>query len=268
MNMDKFQYMLAPLEDVTSNALRSVCFKHGADVTCTELARVEALARKNKSTWERIVQHDETPTMIQLLGAKERMFAKFLPMFEPKKGFTGFNLNLGCSSPNVIQMGQGCALVKRISKTQKIVKLIQDAGYPVSIKMRLGLNLFEKKKKVYLNLINKVDADFFIVHARHAAETLKNPADKSIYPACVATEKNIIANGDITTPEQVEHLKSIGLKGVMIGRAAIEDPQIFAKMKGMPSTGTDVIKKEFVEFTKRFHEHPKYSKNVLKWMKQ
>ncbi len=86
---------------------------------------------------------------------------------------------------------------------------------------------------MYINLINKVDADFFIVHARHAAEALTtNHADKSVYPECVATEKNIIANGDITTPEQVEHLKSIGLKGVMIGRAAIADPQIFAKMKG------------------------------------
>jgi len=264
--MDKFQYMLAPLENITGNAFRTVCFRHGADLTFTELARVGALARKNKSTSERIIQHDETPTIIQLLGIEDRLFKKFLNMFEPKKGFEGFNINMGCSSPNVVRLGQGCALMKRIAKSQKLVQIIKDMSYPVSIKMRLGLDSYEKEKKVYLNLINEVDADFFIVHARHGMQTLANPADMSIYPECVATGKEIIANGDITTKEQVEHLKSIGLKGVMIGRAAVTNPEIFAKLKGMDCLGIEAIKKEFIELIEKYNEPLRYKKNVLKWM--
>ena len=265
--MNKFQYMLAPLEDITGNAFRTVCFNHGADITFTELARVDALARKNKSTWERVVQKDETPTVIQLLGSKDESFKKFFKLFEPKKGFLGFNLNMGCSSPRVVQMGQGCALMKRVAKSQKIVQLIKDQGYPVSIKMRLGLNKFEKQKKIYINLINNTDADFFIVHARHGAQTLDDPADMSVYSDCVETGKEIIANGDIKTSKQVEKLKSIGLKGVMIGRAAVMNPSVFAKLKGNDCVEIEAIKKEFIELSEKYNEPLRYRENVLKWMK-
>jgi len=93
------------------------------------------------------------------------------------------------------------------------------------------MNKFEKEKKTYLNLIKEVDADFFIVHAKHGKERSKDPADFSVYKECVETNKVIIANGDIKTKEQIEYLKSIGVKGAMIGRAAVEDPSIFKRLK-------------------------------------
>ena len=118
--MVSFSYMLAPLEDMASNAFRSICHKYGADLTFTEMTRIESLAKKNKSTWSRIELKDDTPTVIQLFGAKEMHFKRFLNMFEPSRGFKGFNLNLGCPDPKVIRLGQGCAMVRRISKTRKI----------------------------------------------------------------------------------------------------------------------------------------------------
>ena len=76
-----------------------------------------------------------------------------------------------------------------------------------------------------------LDADFFIVHARHGKERDKDPADFSVYEECVQTGKKIIANGDIKTKEQIEYLKSIGIKGAMIGREALDNPQIFNQLK-------------------------------------
>jgi tRNA-dihydrouridine synthase len=93
------------------------------------------------------------------------------------------------------------------------------------------MNQYEKDKKTYLNLINQVDADFFIVHARHGKERDKNPADFSIYKECVKTKKIIIANGDIETIEQIQFLKSIGVKGAMIARSAVKNPDIFSLLK-------------------------------------
>ncbi len=89
----------------------------------------------------------------------------------------------------------------------------------------------QKEKKVYLNLIKELDVDFFIVHARHGKETYKNPADFSVYEGCVKTNKVIIANGDIKTKEQIDYLKSIGVKGAMIGQAALKNPNIFNEIK-------------------------------------
>lgn len=229
--MKDFEFMLAPMEDYTDPEFRELCFNNGADSTFTEMARVSALARNNKSTLEKISIPKPIPTYIQIIGANEYELEKFLQFFKPEQGFLGFNLNLGCPSPDMIKRGLGCALIKRITKVQKLVQTIRNHNYPVSIKLRLGLNQFEKDKKIYLNLIKEVDADFFIVHARHGKDNYKNPADFSVYKECVATNKIIIANGDIKTKEQIEFLKSIGVKGAMIGYAAIKNPAIFKELK-------------------------------------
>ena len=225
----RFWYMLAPLEDMTDTSFRTLCHKYGADLTFTELVRFESLAKNNKPSWQRITLTDETPTVILLIGAKEYFLKKFLKMFEPQKGFQGFDLNLGCPAPNFVNNGTGAAMIKRINHTRTLVNIMRDNGYFTSIKMRLGLNQYEKKKKAYLNLINAVNADYFIVHARHGKNTYHDKADWSVFPECVKTGKAIIANGDIKTKEDVEKLKEMGLAGAMIGRAAIKNPGIFSK---------------------------------------
>ncbi len=262
----KFTYMLAPMEDVTDSAFRSICHRYGADITFTEMAKVDALARKNASTWQRIKMTDKTPTIIQIVGHKEDALKKFLSIFQPQDGFCGFNLNLGCPSPEVVNLGSGCAMIKRISKTQNLVKAIKDCGYKASIKMRLGLNRYEKEKKAYLNLINAVDADFFVVHARHGTESYESPADFRVYPECVKTGKTIIANGDVTEKETVDALKEMGIKGAMIGRLAISNPAIFNILQGANAPDIESIKKEYLILAEKFKSHPRYKKNVLKFI--
>ena len=230
--MKDFEIMMAPMEKISDPAFREMCYKNGADSTFTEMAMTSGLARKNKSTLRKIDIPNKVPTYIQICGANEKELKKFLDNFEPQEGFLGFNFNLGCPSSRVIQRGLGCALIKRITKMQKLVKMVKDHGYSASIKMRLGLNGFEKQKKTYLNLINEVDADFFVVHARHGKERDEDPSDFRAYKDCVRTGKVIIANGDIQTIEQIKYLKSIGLKGAMIARAAVLDPTIFKRLKG------------------------------------
>ena len=262
--MTGFTFMLAPIEDMTSNAFRTLCHRYGADLTFTEMAKVGALAKNNKSTWSRLKSNDDTPTVIQLLGSREQHFSKFLGMFEPSRGFRGFNLNLGCPSPDVIKFGQGCAMVRKISKTSRIIGIFRDYGFDVSIKMRLGMNEKDKEYKIYLKIIESADADFFVVHARHGMQTYAHPADFGVYEECVKTGKSIIANGDIRTREQVEYLKGIGVKGAMIGRAAVLDPAVFNRLKGLPGPPTERIKEEYFILSEKFQEPLKYKNNILR----
>ncbi|MFH1432081.1 MAG: tRNA-dihydrouridine synthase family protein [archaeon] len=257
---NRFQYMLAPLESMTDSCFRAIC--HGADMTFTELVSLEALAKNNAYASERIKLYDSTPCMIQIIGQKEQSLQKFLSAFTPDNGFQGFNLNLGCPDPYFVGQGLGCAMIKRISKTKRMIDIIKDHGYSTSIKMRLGLNQHEKDKKVYINLINSVDADFFIVHARHGKQTYSDKADWSVFPECVMTGKNIIANGDIKTRDDVEKMRDC--KGVMIGRAAIINPLIFAGLKGLPLSPLDEIKKEYEILLNERKAPPKYRKNIFK----
>jgi len=230
--MKDFELMLAPMENNSTPEFRELCYKNGADSTFTEMARLSALARNNKSTLEKINIPKPVPTYIQLIGSNEDELNKFLLNYEPQEGFVGFNLNLGCASPNMVEKGLGCAMIKRISKVKRMVQIIKDHKYPVSIKLRLGMNRFEKEKKTYLNLIKEVDADFFVVHARNGKETYQDPADFSAYKECVETKKIIVANGDIDSWKHIHFLKSVGVKGAMIGRAAIKNPEIFKKLAG------------------------------------
>ena len=269
IKFDKFLYMTAPLEDMTSNAFRTICHENGADITFTELVRIQSLARNNKSTWDRIVAHDSTPTIVQLIGTDEKGLKKIMKDFVPFEGFLGFNLNLGCPAPSFVNNGMGCAMMKRVQKTRKLVAIIKEAGYPVSIKMRLGLNKYEKEKKVYMNILDAVDADFFIIHARHGGQSYEDEPDYSIFLECVKTGKIIIANGDFNTSEKIDFLKKVGVKGVMIGRSAITDPRIFDELKGNESKkDIDAIIKDYTALTEKYDEPIRYRKNILKRMER
>lgn len=271
--LPKFSYMLAPLEDFTDSSFRTLCFRHGCDLTFTEMARVSSLLSGNLSTMSRAFIADDTPTVIQLLAVKEEQLKQFMQSFTKLleqgsvgKGFFGFNINMGCPSPEILRVGMGCALMKRVTRAQSLVKIIKDAGYNVSIKMRLGMNSFEKENKVYLNLIKGADADFFIVHGRHGKQTYVSCSDFSVYDECVKTGKSIIANGDIHSKEQVEDLKLRGLNGVMIGRAAITNPGIFEELKFGTKTKIEHLKSEYISIVKTFGSKEKHVENVTKFI--
>ena len=130
--------------------------------------------------------------------------------------------------------------------------------------MRLGKDAKEKEKKFYLNTIKEVDADFFIVHARHGKQGYNIKPDYSIYKELSKTGKIIIANGDIDSKEKVKLLRSFGVNGVMIGREAIKNPQIFNFLKGNKLINSEEIKKEYNELAEKYKAPFRYRKNVMK----
>ena len=257
----KFQYMLAPMEKVVDASFRTICHKYGADLTFTELVRFEQLAKGNNSAVKRIKLYDTTPTFIQIMGKREEKIEQFLDNFEPSKGFLGFNFNLGCPSQNYTNQGVGCAMIKRPTKTSRLVNIVRDYGYRINLKMRLGMTRQEKEDKLFIKLIEKVDADFFVVHARYRSESYRKEPDWTALEVCVATGKSIIANGNIETIKHVEHMRGIGCVGVMIGRPALINPLIFGELKGINLPTLDEVWKEYLELAKT--REMNYSKRLL-----
>jgi tRNA-dihydrouridine synthase B len=228
-----FRLMLAPLEGYTDSVLRTLCFHHGADFTFTEMAHIESFLKGNRQSLDKIAVRDSTPVQIQVLTGKEEHLESFLSGFESFPGFEGFNLNLSCPSPDVIRQGKGAAMIKRAAKTGKLVSIIHAHGFKASLKIRLGTNAYEKAQKVYLNSLRGVDADFFVVHAKTAAQESMEADDYSVYPECVEAARGIpvIANGGIDSVEKVRLLQGMGVSGVMLGRAALANPAIFDSLR-------------------------------------
>ncbi len=245
------------MDSITTASYRTICYKHGADLTFSEIVRFESLAKKNKSSLSRIELFDDTPTMIQIIGKDEVLLEQFLAEFQPSKGFQGFNFNLCCPSHNYVKQGLGAAMVKRPTKTKRMAEIVKSYGHNVNVKLRLGLTKEEKEEKIYLKLLETVDADFFIVHARYRSESYNVHSDWSVFSECVETGKRIIANGDIQTLEDIEYMKELGCEGVMIGRAAISNPLIFGKLKNKEMPAIDVVRKEYDELREKFQEKKK-----------
>lgn len=255
--------MLAPMENFTDPAFRTLCFNHGADLTFTEFTSPEGLANKVKETWNLIELKDSTPTQIQLLAKNEEKLGSFLKFFKPSEGFRGFDFNFGCPNPNIVKTGRGCAMIKQIDKVNRLLRIVRKYNYPVSIKMRLGESKLEKKDKIYLDLIKQTNPDFFIVHARHGEENYVDKSDFSVFEECVDLGKEIIANGDIDSIKKVNELKKIGVKGVMIGRAAVVNPCIFDELKGNKIPSFEEMKNEYSLLADKFDSKLRYRRNVL-----
>jgi len=251
-----FRFMLAPLEGYSDGVLRTLCFRHGADLTFTEMAHVESFLRGNRQALEKIAVRDSTPVQIQVLTGREDHLEAFLGGFEAFPGFEGFNLNLSCPSPDMIRRGKGAAMIKRAAKTRRLVSIIHGHGYRASLKIRLGTNAYEKSQKVYLNSLGGVDADFFVVHAKTAAQGSGEEDDYSVYPECVEATRGapVIANGGVDSAEKVGLLRGMGVGGVMIGRTALANPAIFDGLRnelGLNEPprrvpGTEELREEYV----------------------
>ncbi|PRP81452.1 nifR3 family TIM-barrel protein [Planoprotostelium fungivorum] len=232
----RFQLMAAPLEGYSDRAFRKLCHNHGASKTFTEMARVEALSKNNKSTWSRVIT-------VQLLPTTTDHLKKFLDMWHAKGYQTSeWNLNLGCPSPNLVSKGLGVAMMKRINKINQHIDILKETGVllrcnlipdsyqlPVSIKIRLGMNEMEASQRCYLNTIKNTNADYYIVHARNGKQKSSDKPDWSVYRDCVVDGKIVIANGDIRTTADLDFLRISGISGVMMGRVAVQNPTIFSQ---------------------------------------
>eukprot|EP01114_Cavostelium_apophysatum_P023590 TRINITY_DN8935_c0_g1_i1.p1 TRINITY_DN8935_c0_g1~~TRINITY_DN8935_c0_g1_i1.p1 ORF type:complete len:336 (-),score=59.01 TRINITY_DN8935_c0_g1_i1:170-1177(-) len=224
----EFQVVSAPLEQYSDRAFRSMCFQLGATNTFTEMARLEGLSRDCKKGWMRVLTDPDVPTVVQILPSSEEELNRTLEMWKEKKLKTPaeWNINVGCPSKKLTKIGLGCAMVKDVERVARFIEILRKSKVPVSVKLRLGKNQEEKSRKVYLNLIRDTDADYYIVHGRHG-EQKKCPADKAAYQECLNTGKVIWANGGINSVQAIHELRSEGLHGVMIGRAAVQNPLIF-----------------------------------------
>jgi len=249
-------YQLAPLESVSCWAFRVLCSQLGADRTYTEMVRAKGLARNNKASWSLLDTYGDENCHVQLMAVKPREISRYFERLEEKKkekehsflkNIKGYNLNLGCPSPDVIREGGGAALMKRVSRVCDLIESFEEhTSLPISIKIRLGMNKNEFDKKVYLNLLRKLNEltvknfQEVIVHLKHAKENSTNVPHYEIIDDLMDTwEGKLILNGgysDTFLPQQRVY-------GVMFARAAIKDPLLFSRLKGKTYSITQIKKK-------------------------
>ena len=227
---------LAPMEDVTDPAFRLLCKKFGVDMVYTEFISADALIRIVKRTEQKLTIHnEERPVAIQLYGREADAMAEAARIAETANPDI-IDLNFGCPVKKVAGKGAGAGLLRDIPKmieiTTAVVKAVKK---PITVKTRLG---WDEDNKIIVDLAEKLQdcgIAALTIHGRTRSQMYKGEADWSL----IGEVKNnprmkipIIGNGDVTTPERAsECFNKYGVDAVMIGRASIGKPWIFAEIK-------------------------------------
>lgn len=275
---------LSPMEGVSDVGFRNLCYRNGAGITWTEMIRASGIVRKNKATLDLIDTHDpETLTGVQLFVVNERELGVALYTLEQLsvktlphlKNIRAIDLNFGCPSPEVIRVGAGPALLKRTQKMGLLFKVLHDWRRrtsldigAVGVKIRLGMNPLEQEHKIYLRLMDAANAnlDYITVHARNAKQKSSDPPSwNAIGEMKDIASIPVIGNGDVIDATSMQRMISqTKCDGVMIARAAIQNPWIFRELAGrgnaIPSPAEiDAAQTRYTEFAARWQLKEKFT---------
>jgi tRNA-dihydrouridine synthase A len=156
-------------------------------------------------------------------------------------GYDEIDLNCGCPSPRVQEGRFGAVLMKDPARVAACVEAMRAAtSRPVTVKHRLGVDELDRYEDVarFVRAVAAAGADRLVVHARKAWLQGLSPAhNRSVPPLCHAWVHRLKAehpgvrlelNGGIVELHQAFEQLAAGIDGVMIGRAAYDDPMVLA----------------------------------------
>jgi nifR3 family TIM-barrel protein len=235
-DLGEFPVILAPLEDITDSAFRSICRMYGADMVYTEFVSSEALVRSAmKSSNKMLFDETERPIGIQIFGNNVEAM-KNAALLAEEQNPEIIDINFGCPVRKVAMKGAGAGLLKDIPLMLAITREVVNAvKLPVTVKTRLGWDENSKSIVEVAEKLQDVGIQALTIHGRTRAQMYSGEADWTL----IGEVKNnprmkipVIGNGDITSAQNAfEMFNKYGVDAVMIGRAAIGNPWIFRDSK-------------------------------------
>jgi tRNA-dihydrouridine synthase B len=224
--------ILAPMDGYSDWPFRSLCRGLGSAMSYTEFIKSEFLVRAFKRMEPRM-RFDETerPVAIQIYGEDADEIVGAARLVQTKRPDI-IDLNMGCPAKSVVHYGAGVGLMRTPVKAARILRRLTAAlEIPLTVKMRIGWD--DCRTSVLLaRVAEEAGAAAVAVHARTKEQGYGGEADWDAIAAVKAAVRiPVIGNGDVKTPADIERMKvHTGCDAVMIGRAAVGNPWIFARL--------------------------------------
>ncbi|WP_342300662.1 tRNA dihydrouridine(20/20a) synthase DusA [Cereibacter sphaeroides] len=184
----------------------------------------------------------EHPVALQLGGSDPAELAQAVRLSEPY-GYDEINLNVGCPSDRVQSGCFGAVLMERPSLVADCVAaMIAESPVPVTVKCRIGVDEQEPSEVLpaFLETVAAAGVRHFVIHARKAwLQGLSPRENREIppldYPLVIAMKRRfpeltICLNGGVGSLAAAEALLAQGLDGIMIGRAAYNEPELLLEV--------------------------------------
>jgi tRNA-dihydrouridine synthase A len=206
---------------------------------------------------ERLLGYNEQehPVALQLGGSKPADLAECARV-AASWGYDEVNLNVGCPSDRVQRGRFGACLMRESGLVRDCVSAMRNAvDIPVTVKTRLGVDDCDSYAwfSDFVGEVARSGCDTFIVHARKAWLSGLSPKENREVPELrydwvyqLKREQPglvIVLNGGIGEPEAaLRHLAT--LDGVMLGRAAYQNPWLLAEVEALLDGAPGVASRE------------------------
>lgn len=209
----------------------------------------------------------EHPLALQLGGSDPGDLARCAEIAS-EYGYDEVNLNVGCPSDRVQNGKFGVCLMKEPEVVAKCVRSMREAvDLPVTVKTRIGVDNCDSWDEFvhFIETVANGGCDTFIIHARKAwLNGLSPKENREIPPLCYEIvyrlkqkypEFSISINGGImTVAETATHLQHVD--GVMIGRAAYQNPWFLSEIENEILNGTapetrEAVLDRYIEYVDR-----------------
>jgi tRNA-dihydrouridine synthase B len=231
---------VAPMAGVTDRPFRQLCKQFGAGLAVSEMVASNSLLWGSEKTRRRANHEGEvSPISVQIAGADPKMMAD-AARFNVDHGAQIIDINMGCPAKKVCNAAAGSALLRDEPLVSRILDAVVGAvDVPVTLKFRTGWDRQNKNALTVARIAENAGIQLLSIHGRTRACGYTGHAEyDTIREVKAASRLPIIANGDITTPEEVRDvLAYTGADGVMIGRAAQGRPWIFREIEHFLATG-------------------------------
>lgn len=237
---------LAPMAGTSSVTYRGICVEQGAAYGPTELVSARSLAYGSLERSFRYMQispSTEKVTAIQLFGYEPSDFEEAVKVIcndDRLKDVDIIDINMGCPVAKVVKTGAGSALMNEPEVAFRIVESTVRAaeayGKPVTVKTRIGFSEFGPASVEFARGLAASGAQMVCVHGRTAKQMYGGEADwdaiKKMRDAVVSEGVKFFANGDVKDEDSACRILDVTeADGIMVGRAAMGDPWIFARIR-------------------------------------
>lgn len=259
--------LLAPLAEFTDAPFRRICTEGGADMSYTEMVSAAALFYGHRPTRHLMeTMPGEGPVACQLFGANEDEIAFAAREASALQNgdcprFCELNLNAGCPMPRIMRSGAGARLVADPERVYRLLKAMADnTSLPITLKTRLGPHIGDNRIFELADAAERAGAHGLIVHARYTSQMHGGPVHLEVLSELVGrTRLKVVGNGSIRDETDLVAMAQTGVDAIMVGRAALRDPAVFARLKGgeAPFCAADAAEchlKYIVEFRRALAE--------------
>jgi tRNA-dihydrouridine synthase B len=222
--------ILAPMDGYSDWPFRSICRALGSAMSYTEFVKVEKILSRSKEPAKRLYyQEAERPITFQIYGDDPDLILKAALRVQELNPDV-IDINMGCPAKSIADRGAGVGMMPtplKIARTFK--KLTASLRVPVTGKIRMGWDQ-HRNYKLIARIVEENGGSLIALHGRTKEQRYSGEANwDAIAEVKSLVRIPVIGSGDVKTVSDVQRMKQhTHCEAVMIGRAAIANPWIFA----------------------------------------